>query len=221
MTQGLDGAAALKKSKPSGANAYDLILAAIESGELPPGSRLRETELAMRLGISRTPVREALKQLETEGIVEHRPHQGAVVAQLDHTALCELYFLREVLEGAAARLAASHATEAEIEMLQDMVEVDRTLLDKPRELKRRNKLFHQQLYRASRNRFLIRALDNMRTNLILGTTIDEKTGGGTTAIESHSAVVKAIGSRDPEAAEQAARNHVREAFKVRLRQQHL
>ncbi len=211
----------MANGKSSGANAYEVILAAIEDHELAPGSRLRETELAQRLGLSRTPVREALKQLEAEGVVEHRPHQGAVVAQLDYAAVVELYFLREVLEGAAARLAAIHATDEEIETLQAMVEVDRTLLDQPHELQRRNKLFHQRLYRASRNRFLIRALDNMRTTLILGTSIDEKTGGsGNTAIESHADLVAAIARRDPAGAERAARDHVRGAFKVRL-QQHI
>lgn len=221
MRQERSQSAVAKNGKSSGASAYELILAAIENHELPPGSRLRETELAMRLGLSRTPVREALKQLETEGIVEHRPHQGAVVSQLDHAALVELYFLREVLEGSAARLAAMHATDTEIEMLQEMIETDRTLLDKPQELQRRNKLFHQRLCYASRNRFLIRALDNMRTHLILGTTINEKTGGGVAAIESHAELVEAIAKRDADAAEKAARDHVRHAFRTRLRQQAL
>lgn len=204
--------------KSSGANAYELILAAIESRELMPGARLRETELATRLGLSRTPVREALKQLEAEGVVDHRPHQGAVVAQLDHTAVVELYFMREVLEGAAARLAAIHATDAEIEMLQSMIETDRTLLNQPQELQKRNKVFHQRLYRASRNRFLIRALDNLRTTLALGTSIDEKTGGGVPAIESHEQLVAAVAARDPDEAEIAARRHVRDSFKIRLQQ---
>jgi DNA-binding GntR family transcriptional regulator len=208
----------MDNGKSSGENAYERILAAIESRELEPGSRLRETELAKRLGLSRTPVREALKQLEAEGVVEHRPHQGAVVAQLDHTAVVELYFLREILEGAAARLAAIHATDAEIELLQSMIDVDRTLLDQPQELQRRNKLFHQRLYRTSRNRFLIRALDNLRITLALGTSIEAKTSGGAAAIDSHAELVAAIAAHKPSLAEEMARDHVRGAFKVRLEQ---
>lgn len=205
------------KTKPSGTSAYELILAAIENGDLKPGSRLRETELAARLGLSRTPVREAFKQLEAEGVIEHLPHQGAVVSQLDYGAIVELYFLREVLEGAAARLAAIHATDTEIEVIKAMVEADRNMLDKPEELTHRNKLFHQQVYRASRNRFLIRALDNMRTTLVLGTTLETGARSSTrTAIDGHAELIEAIEKRDPDAAEAAARNHVRGAFKVRL-----
>jgi len=208
------------KTKPSGASAYDIILASIEEGELRPGSWLREADLAARLGLSRTPVREALKQLEAEGVIEHRPHQGSVVAQLDYGATVELYFLREILEGAAARLAAIHATDTEIEILRQMVEEDRNLLDQPEELTRRNKLFHQRVYRASRNRFLIRALDNMRTTMVLGTTLERGARTTTaTAIEDHGNLIDAIASRNPDAAEEVARSHVRGAFKVRLARQ--
>ena len=207
-------------SKRSGASAYDLILAAIERGELPPGARLRETEIAAGLGLSRTPVREAFKQLEAEGVIEHQPHQGATVAQLDYGAIVELYFLREVLEGATARLAAIHATDIEIDVIKGMVEEDRKIPDRPDELTHRNKLFHQQVYRASRNRFLIRALDNMRTTLVLGTTLESSTRGNTIkAIEDHAELISAIEARDPETAEEVARRHVRSAFKRRLARQ--
>jgi DNA-binding GntR family transcriptional regulator len=207
------------KDKPSGANAYDVILSAIEKGELNSGNRLRETELAERLGLSRTPVREALKQLQAEGLVEHRPHHGAVVAQLDYSAIVELYFLREVLEGAAARLAALHASPTEVELMQSMLETDRRLPESSPERARHNKAFHQQVCRASRNRFLIRALDNLRITLALGTTLGGRTGVRDNAIEGHAAIVNAIAARDPIAAEEAARSHVRGALKIRLSQQ--
>jgi DNA-binding GntR family transcriptional regulator len=206
----------MTKDKPSGASAYDVILSAIESGQLNPGNRLRETELAERLGLSRTPVREALKQLQAEGLVEHKPHQGAVVAVLDYSAIVELYFLREVLEGAAARLAALHASPTEIEIMQSMVETDRGLTQ-PQERARHNKAFHQQICRASRNRFLIRTLDNLRITLALGTTLTNAGRMGA-AVEDHAAVVRAIAARNPDAAEEAARSHIRNALKIRLAQ---
>ncbi|OJY63592.1 MAG: GntR family transcriptional regulator [Sphingobium sp. 66-54] len=206
-----------KKNELSGASAYQLILAQMENGMLRPGSRLREAELAAQLGLSRTPVREALKQLETEGLVAHQAHLGAVVSQLDYTAVTELYFMRELLEGAAARLAAIHATPTEIEVLHEMIATDRTLYDQPQELVKRNKLFHQQIYNASRNRFLIRSLANMRTTLMLmaGVTLSVA-DRGSVSIDEHEATLKAIAARDPDAAEAAARTHIRRAFKVRL-----
>ncbi|HTU12236.1 MAG TPA: GntR family transcriptional regulator [Allosphingosinicella sp.] len=210
-------AAKTKKDISSGKSAYELILGQMENGELRPGSRLRETELAIRLGLSRTPVREALKQLEAEGLVAHQAHQGAVVAQLDYSAVAELYFMRELLEGAAARLAAIHATPTEIEVMQSMIATDRTMLDRPQELVRRNKLFHQQMYNASRNRFLIRSLANMRTTLMLmaGTTL-AVADRGSVSIDEHDDTLRAIAARDPDGAEAAARAHIRSAFKVRL-----
>src|SRR6516164_5955777 len=90
------------KGKSSGFGTYELLLDAIENGALAPGSRLRETDLALRFGISRTPVREALKRLEAQGLVSHQAHHGAVVAELGYGEITELYALREVLEGTAA-----------------------------------------------------------------------------------------------------------------------
>src|SRR6476660_7619090 len=113
------------KGKSSGLGTYELLLTAIEDGTLPPGSRLRETDLALRFGISRTPAREAWKRLEAQGLVSHQAHHGAVVAELDYGEITELYALREVLEGTAARLAAAHATGAEIEILERMIAHDR------------------------------------------------------------------------------------------------
>jgi len=86
---------ASEAERSSGAGAYERLLRAIEEGELAPGSRLREAELAERFQISRTPVREALGRLEAQGLVAHEPHRGASVAQLDYGQVSELYDLRE------------------------------------------------------------------------------------------------------------------------------
>ncbi|MDD9978673.1 MAG: GntR family transcriptional regulator, partial [Boseongicola sp.] len=77
--------------------AYDKLMASIRTGVYRPGDRLREEEVGDRLKISRTPVREALRRLEAEGVVEHRPRQGAVVRQLNHAEVVELYEMRVVL----------------------------------------------------------------------------------------------------------------------------
>ncbi|TPG60672.1 GntR family transcriptional regulator [Roseomonas nepalensis] len=206
-----------RPSRSSGSEAYDLLLAAIDSGALPAGTRLRESELAERYGISRTPVREALKRLETQGLVLHEPHHGAVVARLGYAQMTELYHMREVLEGTAAGLAATHATPTEVEILREMVERDRTLVDDPAALSGTNRRFHRQVYLSARNGFLINILETMRLSLALlgGTTLAAPLRGAE-AIEEHAVIVAAIEARDAAAAEAAARRHIRNAFKVRI-----
>lgn len=206
-----------KNSKSTGINAYELLVNAIEAGEFGAGSRLRENELADRFGISRTPIREALKRLETQGLVTHVPYQGAVVSQLNYCEINELYFVREVLEGTAARLAAIHATEVEVAVLREMVEADHAIVGDPRQLALRNRLFHRQIYLTARNRFLLGLFENMRTSLIIlaGTTLAAPMRGSM-SLQEHASVVEAIAARDPDAAEEAARVHMRAAFKTRL-----
>ena len=108
-------------------DAYTLILDAIETGDFRPGARLVESELAERLGVSRTPVREALQRLETQGMLS-RDGRSLIVASLDHNQLAELYTVRAELEGLAARLAARHATDEEINVLRGMVRDDQGLV---------------------------------------------------------------------------------------------
>src|SRR5690606_5593439 len=87
---------------PHGQIAYRRLLEEIGRGELQPGTRLREVELAERLGISRTPIREAIRQLESDGLVVHLPRQGATVRVLEYSEIMELYEMRAVLEATAA-----------------------------------------------------------------------------------------------------------------------
>ena len=97
-------------------DAYTLILEAIDNGMYRPGDRLVESELAERFGVSRTPIREALQRLETQSLLA-RDGRSLIVASLDHNQMAELYVVRTELEGLAARLAARHATNEEIEVL--------------------------------------------------------------------------------------------------------
>lgn len=204
-------------SRSSAAEAYDLLLGDIEDGNLPPGTRLREVELAERLSISRTPVREALKRLELQGLVAHEPHHGAVVASLEYGQVTEMYLLREVLEGTAARLAAQHATAVEIGVLERMVATDRALVDQPQRLAQTNRRFHQQVRDTARNRYLGSALEALRLSLALlaGTTLGAP-GRAAQSVEEHGAIVASIAARDPDGAEQAARQHILNAFRTRV-----
>lgn len=145
-------------SKPQQKDAYDMILDAIDGGIYRPGSRLVESELAERFGVSRTPVREALQRLETQSLLT-RDGRSLIVASLDHAQMAELYAVRTELEALAARLAAQHAATEEVRVLREMAQADRKLLNDPQALSRANRRFHKQIHLASHNRYLVQQLD--------------------------------------------------------------
>ena len=107
--------------------AYEEIRDAIIGLRLQPGDSLREAALAERLGVSKTPVREALGRLEKEGLVETTSFKGAVVSSYSREDLIEIYELRELLEGAAARTAADRSSTETVDRLRDIVERSREL----------------------------------------------------------------------------------------------
>jgi DNA-binding GntR family transcriptional regulator len=209
--------APMSESRPTAPDAYGLILAAIDEGVYRPGDRLVESELAERLGVSRTPVREALQRLETQSLLT-RDGRSLIVASLDHNQLAELYTVRAELEGLAARLAAKHASVEEVNVLRDMVEADRVLVNDPRALARANKRFHRQIHLASHNRFLVQQLDLVhRSMALLASTSIAAEGRGAATIAEHAAIVEAIAAGDGEAADQALRTHISRAFETRLK----
>jgi DNA-binding GntR family transcriptional regulator len=197
---------------------YARLLEAIDAGEYPPGARLIETELAERFGVSRTPVRQALSRLEAQGVAARDARGGLAVAALDYDQLGELYEVREMAEALAARLAARHASPTEIDLLHELVEADRARADDAAALARSNRTFHHQLHRASHNRYLIDTLAAMRRSLSLlsGTTLAAP-GRGPESVDEHAAIVAAVASRDEDAAEAAARRHIVNALRTRLR----
>nr|WP_152825014.1 GntR family transcriptional regulator [Fertoeibacter niger] len=204
--------------RPVPKDAYTLILEAIDGGLYKPGDRLVESELAERLGVSRTPVREALQRLETQAMLR-RDGRSLIVASLDHNQLAELYAVRTELEGLAARLAARHATDEEIRVLRRMVEDDRGLLGgDPRVLSRANRRFHAQIHLASHNRFLVQQLDLVhRSMALMATTSFAAEGRDEVAMGEHDDIVRAIEARDGDAAYVALRSHISQAYETRLR----
>ncbi|WP_265516887.1 GntR family transcriptional regulator [Nitratireductor luteus] len=202
-----------------GQGAATQLLEDIRSGRLLPGARLREMEIATRLGISRTPVREAIRRLEADGLVSYLPRVGAVVRQLSYPEVMELYEMRWVLEGTAARLAARGASGVEIEELAainvDMIREGQS----PQELVALNRQFHNTLIAAARNRYLVRSVRTIETTLlILGPTTMEDPSRARAAVEEHQAVVEALRIRDEAAAEAMMRAHIESAQRTRLRQ---
>jgi DNA-binding GntR family transcriptional regulator len=214
----MDEAAGMGDSISRGEDAYQQLKQAIRNGTLAPGARVREVEIADRFGISRTPAREAIRRLESEGLVSFVPRHGAVISKLDHQATMELYDLREILEGSAAGFAARHASSAEIEELEELISAEPELADNPGQLADLNQLFHSALYRAAHNRFLERALIGLRDSMMLmgGTSLKVK-GRFEAAHAEHLAIVAAIAQRNVEDAERAARAHIRGAQRARLK----
>lgn len=198
---------------------FEELQAQILDGALQPGDRLKEAELAARYGISRTPVREALRRLETRGLLSHAPHKGMVVAELEASATAELYVMREILDGSAAALAAQHATEPEITAMERQIERDRNILDDPEQLAATNRSFHLAIYRAAHNRFLLKSSDALAEALaLLGPTTLSVGNRGAASVDEHEVIVIAIRKRNGAEANVAARLHIRNAFEARLLQ---
>lgn len=202
---------------PGQRDAYAMILEAIDSHVYRPGDRLVESELAERFGMSRTPIREALQRLETQSLLV-RDGRSLIVASLDHNQLAELYVVRGVLEGLAARLAARHATPEEVRLLREMADGHRALVGEPPALARANRRFHRQIHLASHNRFLVRQLDLVhRSMALLASTSLAAEGRPEATVAEHDAIVAAIEAGDGAAAEAALRDHISRAFITRLK----
>ncbi|WP_308915204.1 GntR family transcriptional regulator [Jannaschia sp. LMIT008] len=200
-------------------DAYARILDAIDHGAFRPGDRLVESELAERLQMSRTPIREALQRLETQALLV-RDGRSLIVASLSHDEMAELYVVRAELEALAAKLAARHAAPEEVSVLSEMVAEDRALLGDAAALARANRRFHGQIHRASRNGHLVRQLQMVRRSMaLMATTSLAVPGRGETALAEHDRIVAAIRDRDEDAAALAMRDHLSRAFAVRLRRE--
>lgn len=199
-----------------GQEAYARIRDAIREGSLAPGLRLTETDLAARFGVSRTPVRQAIARLEAEGLLTHEPRRGLSVTRPDHAQIMELYVMREVLEGAAARLAAQHATETEIAAMAELVEAEPAVMDDSRGLAEVNLRLHGLLYLAAHNRYLLRSLEQLTATMALMPSLLTRGGRAEAAHAEHRLILDALSRRDAARAEEVARAHVRAAQRHRL-----
>lgn len=198
---------------------YRKLREAIESGELKPGQRVMEVEVAEWLHVSRTPVREALRKLEVEGMLAMEPRAGLVVTSLTRQAMMELYVMREVLEGTAARLCARHASDLELMELEALVKREATSTGDSEALVKLNRLFHDAVHRGAHNRYLEKSLAAVNDSMwLLGKSQMLLPERAKSAKAEHAALFAAIRKRDPEAAEKLARRHVRSAQEQRLRQ---
>lgn len=190
---------------------------AIRSRRYQPGQRIREAEVAGWLGVSRTPVREAFKRLQADGLILLTRWRGAEVSELNQEQVVELYAMRRVLEGTAASLAAEYASEKEIDFLFDLLNRDKAASGDPDRLADLNRLFHEALYGAAHNRYLLKALSSLGDSLaLLRSTTYEVPGRAAAAHDDHISIATAIKNRNPIAAEKAAQRHIATAVKARL-----
>ena len=200
-----------------GGIAFAKLMAAIEAGDFQPGDRLREVEVADRLGLSRTPIREALRRLEAENIIEHRPRIGAVIRILSRTEVVELYEMRLVLERTAAQMAAKHAMPAEVDALVTINDQIAQAVDTPSKAAAINQQFHRAIYLAARNRFLLESARGLNNALLLlGPTTLADAARIKTVVAQHTHIITAIGAGDIEGAGAAAEAHLETSLRHRL-----
>lgn len=203
---------------PLGEAVFRSLRQALRAGIYRPGDRLREQEVAERLKVSRTPVREALGRLAMQGLVEPAGSRGMIVRSLSTGEVLELYAMRELLEGAAARLAAQHASRPEIEAIEELEGEFEEHAAEPAKMAKLNLALHEAITRAARNRYLDGALQELQDAIaLLGVTTFSVAGRPSSAAQEHRAIIAAIAERDPDKAEQAARAHIREALRSRLK----
>ncbi|MDQ7850045.1 MAG: GntR family transcriptional regulator [Armatimonadota bacterium] len=198
---------------------YRTLRDAIVRGVLPEGYRLQDRVLANALQVSRTPVREAMQRLESEGFVETTARQGVVVSSITAQDVEDIYVIRIALEGVAARLAAQRASSAEIELLarlndQFAAAVRRRDLQAITSL---NREFHGALYQATRNRRLAALLNTLHDSVqrFRRSTLSVPERAEASVAE-HEELIQAIRARDADRAEALARAHKERAKLVRL-----
>lgn len=199
---------------------YEELKGAIVDLRLAPGEPLREATLAEQLGVSKTPIRQALTMLEQEGLVETTSFKGAVVAGYSRQDLLEIYELRELLENAAARAAAESMSR------EDRARLDRVSRES-RKLKRGNDAaglaalvseFDDVLFDQVHNTRIRAMIDNLRAHLTrIGHLTEGIPGRVEASVDEHEKIVKAISARDPELAEQYMRDHIHSVRDDQLR----
>jgi DNA-binding GntR family transcriptional regulator len=184
---------------------------AILSGHLPQGARLREIEFAQKLGISRSPLREAFRILESEGLLEVVPRKGVFVVKTSPEEAHEVYEVRSLIEGYGARLAASRIEEQELKHMRRLLEEMRriSLDNRYWDYQATSLEFHDTFMRASGNHKLLALYSQTRKFLlrIQALAVGEHRVSQE-SVEEHGSILEALERRDPDAAEAAARRHV-------------
>ena len=187
---------------------------AILDGEYAEGDSLNEIKLSQELGVSRTPVREALMQLELEGLVENIPNKGAVVVGISEKDIEDIYAIRIRIEGLASRLSAEKINEDELKALEKIVDLQEFYLTKNdvEQIWRLDSDFHKIIYDSSRSRPLRSTLSSFHNYIKRARDISVKVEGrAETSVAEHRAILEAIRSGNGALAEQLTAEHIANA----------
>ncbi len=195
---------------------YHQIRAEILKGALIPGESVTELSLAKEYGVSRTPVREALRQLELEGLVQLIPNKGAVILGIRPEDICDIYQIRSMLEGTAAERAAINATQEDIHKLDEILELTEFYISRQnmQQLQSMDGQFHQLIYEMSGSRMFKRVLKDL--HYYIGLTRDaslKSEGRAVQSVREHRAVLEAIAAHDGVRARELMTVHVHNALK--------
>ncbi|EGQ9394318.1 GntR family transcriptional regulator [Vibrio cholerae] len=206
--------ASTEKESTKSENLTEYLIEAIVEGQLAPGGKISEPELAKQFQVSRGPLREALMRVEGLGLIERIPHIGARVIQLSPTKLVELYAVREALEGMAARLAARNITEIELAGLESLLSTHSTHINQVEGASYFHQQgdfdFHYRIIQASRNQQLIGLLCDELYHLLRMYRYQSPRSHSrpVEALEEHKFILRAIRQRDEELAEMLMRRHI-------------
>ena len=194
---------------------YHQIRAEIIRGALVPGESVTEMGLAKDCGVSRTPVREALHQLELEGLVELIPNKGAVILGISPEDICDIYQIRAMLEVGAAERAAQRATEEDVRRLTEILDLTEFYIEKQNmhQLQAMDGQFHQMIYEMSGSRMFKRVLKDMHYYIGLTREASLKCEGrAAQSVKEHRAVLEAIAQHDGKKAGKLMKQHVNKAL---------
>ena len=193
---------------------------AIRNGVLKPGERIMEIQLAEELGVSRTPIREAIRKLELEGYVVMMPRRGTYVASMSIRDINEIFEIRTALESLSNGLAADHITDEELEHLQRLLVIIGGYIKEGNieKIVETDIEFHDMMYHAARNTRLVGIISNLRDQLTRFRTLSMSYPGRLEAtIEEHRLIVEAIARGDRKAASKAAERHMENSEKTLLK----
>jgi GntR family transcriptional regulator, rspAB operon transcriptional repressor len=199
---------------------YEELKVAILELRLAPGHPMREAALADQLGVSKTPIREALSRLEQEGLVETTSFKGAIVTGYSRKDLLEIYELRELLENSAARSAAESMSAPALAQLDRICRDSRQAREgtDPARLAALLSEFDAALFDQVQNSRIRALIENLRSHLTrIGQLTAEIPGRLQTSVDEHERILAAIAARDPDLAEQRMRDHIRSVRDDQLR----